>query len=746
MGKMEKKMGVYICTGCGIGDAIDIDPIKDLVDEEFNISICKEHPFLCGPEGVELIKKDIDNEGVNTIIICACSPRVNHDVFSFGPDKIVERVNLREHVAWSQEPKNEDTQMLAEDYVRMGCSKAKDMELPEPFKADQEYSKDILVVGGGLAGMTAALEVAKAGYKAIIVEKEDSLGGFLKKMKKRVAPPYEDLYDTGLEELVKQINDNPNIKVYTSATVEKTSGAPGLFSVKIKTNGTVAEEKVGAIIQATGWVPYDPKKLESLGYGKFKDVITNVELEEMASNGGIKRPSDGQPPKNVLFIQCAGQRDPEHLPYCSSVCCLVTLKQAAYIKEQDPEAVCYVLFKDMRTVGQAEEFYKKTQLAGNIFIRGTITQIGEEGGKLFVEAEDEFLGEKIRLEELDLVVLATGMIPSSQPEEPPKMKAPEGAEGADEEGMIEVPPDSGFYAKPALNLEYRQGPELPTLRYGFPDSHFICFPYETRRTGIYAAGCIRRPMETARVIDDATGAAMKAIQCVEMTEKGMAVHPRSGDLSYPEVNLQRCTQCKRCTEECPFGAINEDEKANPLFNPTRCRRCGTCMGACPERVISFKNYSVPMIGNMVNVISVPEEEEEKPRIIAFVCENDAYAAIDMAGIRRYKWSPYVRFIPLRCLGSLNLVWIADALSRGIDGILLLGCRYGDDYQCHFIKGSELASVRLSKISETLERLALEPERVKFEEVGISDYWRIPQIIEDFMKTIEEIGPNPYKGF
>lgn len=253
-------------------------------------------------------------------------------------------------------------------------------------------------------------------------------------------------------------------------------------------------------------------------------------------------------------------------------------------------------------------------------------------------------------------------------------------------------------------------------------------------------------METAKVVDDATGAAMKAIQCTEATAIGMAVHPRAGDMTYPEFNMQRCTQCKRCTEECPFGAINEDEKANPLPNPTRCRRCGVCMGACPERIISFKNYSVPMIGNMIKAIEVPEEDEEKPRVVALVCENDAYAALDMAGIRRLKISPYVRFIPVRCLGSVNLVWIADALSRGIDGILLMGCRYGDDYQCHFIKGSELANTRLTKVSETLDRLALESDRVRFVEVGIADYEKIPKIIDEFMETIEEVGPNPYKGW
>jgi quinone-modifying oxidoreductase, subunit QmoB len=143
---------------------------------------------------------------------------------------------------------------------------------------------------------------------------------------------------------------------------------------------------------------------------------------------------------------------------------------------------------------------------------------------------------------------------------------------------------------------------------------------------------------------------------------------------------------------------------------------------------------------------VPEEDEAKPRVIALICENDAYPALDMAGIKRYQWSPFVRFIPVRCLGSINLVWVADALSRGIDGIILFGCRHGDDYQCHFIKGSELANTRLSKVSETLDRLALESDRVKFIEVGITDYDKIPGIIGEFMETIESVGANPYKGW
>jgi quinone-modifying oxidoreductase, subunit QmoB len=239
---------------------------------------------------------------------------------------------------------------------------------------------------------------------------------------------------------------------------------------------------------------------------------------------------------------------------------------------------------------------------------------------------------------------------------------------------------------------------------------------------------------------------MKAIQSVEMAARGQAVHPRAGDLSYPIFQLQRCTQCKRCTEECPFGSLDEDEKGTPRLNVYRCRRCGICMGACPERIVSFKNYSVDLIASMIKAIEVPEEDEEKPRVLVLACENDAYPALDAVGQRRLQYDPSVRIIPVRCLGSVNIVWIADALSRGIDGILLLGCKLGDDYQCHFVKGSELAKKRLENVTETLQRLQLEPERLQLAEVSINEGANLPALINGFVEKMREIGPNPYKGF
>ena len=807
---MQKKVGVYICEGCGIGDVLDIDKLDKKAPPK--VKFRARHPIMCSPEGVELIKKDIENDGVNTVVVAACSRRVMQDVFTFGPEVIVERVNLREGVVWSHSPKesapsaegeegpavDEFMQEMAQDYLRMGLAEAEKMKLPGPV--EETIDRKILVLGGGITGLTAAVEVAKAGYEATVIEKTPTVGGFAAKLRKQTpwSSPYETPQTPVISEVIKTAEAHPKVTIRTETEVARIAGQPGLYDVTLKPAGTksvwdvmskeeeaailekLAEEgqdvsareptpdapatilkknpdaeRFGAVILATGWKPWEPSEttaeepagegqedqvtekeeaadageaghvppakpvsVDHLGLGKLPDVVTNVAFEEMAAQGKIARPSDGKPARSVAFLQCPGNGSDEDFPYASSIMSTVALKQAKYVREDNPEdGKAYIFYQHMRTAGQNEYFYKSIQQDDGIFLtKGDVIGVSQNGDGLIVEANDTLLGDNIKVK-ADMVVLGTGMVPTTRDE-------------------------------PVLNLAYRQGRGFLDLDLfeGYADSNFICFPYETRRTGIYVAGTVRRAQGIQECIEDATGAALKAIQCLESADRGMSVHPRWGDKTVPEFFFQRCTQCKRCTEECPFGALDDDERGTPLPNPMRCRRCGTCMGACPERIISFSSYSIDSIGSMVKAIEVPEEDDEKLRVLVLACENDAYPAFDLCAMNRMEYSSLVRIIPVRCLGSVNVVWIKDALSKGIDGVLLIGCKYGDDYQCHFIKGSELANVRMDKIGEALKSLALEKERVQQIQIAIDEYDQLPALIKKFMDTIEEVGPNPFKGF
>lgn len=763
---MAEKIGVYIDES-SVAPLLNAEELVAFVKEKCGgaCPIVKSHKRLSSADGVAMIKADVDAGEIDAVMICGTSPRVDWDVFTFGDKVLVDRVNLREFVTLAY--KNPDGSAVApgapvpmeldsmvHDYLRMGVVKLQKMNKPNPEVP--ETVKTVLVLGGGFTGLNAALSAAAAGASVIVVEKEGKLGGRAAGLYKTfpMSYPYLEASDTGIDRLIGLVEGNSKITVKLNTTLKQLAGAPAMYEAILTSGGKEETVPVGSVVLAAGWSPMATDALAPFGYGKLKNVVTAAEFEAMVKAGDIKRPSDGKAPTSVAFIvdvtklmeaatQAAvaeipaedakpaekkeGEEEaptftplttPKHLAYSSELTSLVALKQANYVREKLPDAVAMIVYDNMMVPGINERYYRAAQdNPGVMLTKGTVTGVTEEGTSLIVAAKDTLLGGEITLA-ADLVVLPTGLVPATA-------------------------------LDPTINLLYRQGPAFPDLNLfdGFADSNYICFPYETRRTGIYAAGCVRQPMTMAQAKEDAAGAALKAIQCIESASRGVAVHPRSGDLSYPVFNFVRCTQCKRCTEECPFGALDDDEKGTPKPNPTRCRRCGTCMGACPERVISFDNYNIDMIGSMIRECEIPPKiDEGGPRVFILACENDAYPALDMAALRGKKWSPYVRIIPVRCLGSVNAIWVADAMSKGVDGVMMLGCKYGDDYQCHFVKGSEICNRRKENIAESLKRLGVEPERVEQYQVAIDEYDKIPDMIDEFMDMVLKIGPNPFKGY
>lgn len=406
----------------------------------------------------------------------------------------------------------------------------------------------ILVVGGGFSGITAALEAAEVGYDVVLVERNPYLGGRVAQLNKyfpKLCPP-----TCGLEINFKRIRNNPKVKFYTMAEVEKVSGTPGNYDVTVKLNpryvnsncvacndcvaacpvtrdnefnfgmnktkaiyrphdmsfpmqyvidGNVCQKSqcgecekackysaidlgmapetinlsVGAIVWATGWKPYDAAKMDNLGFGKCKNVITNMMMERLASDSGptkgkILRPSDGKAPQKIAFVQCAGSRDENHLSYCSYICCLATLKQATYVSEQYPDAKMVVFYIDIRTPGRYENFYRKVAANKNIsFIKGKVAQVEEDPATndLIVTAEDTATGARVH-EKVDMVVLATGMQPTMAVVKPP----------------IDLPRN---------------------------ESGFVLADPEQ---GVLAAGCAKEPLDVVSCAESATGTALKAIQ------------------------------------------------------------------------------------------------------------------------------------------------------------------------------------------------------------------------------------------
>ncbi len=388
----EMKTAAYVCSGCGLGDKLDVAQLSKIAQKEGKMALVREHAFLCNEEGVQLIRDDIEKEAVTHICIAACSRRAKTEAFHF-PSVAMSRANLREGVIWvvaEGEQHDEVRQEMADDYVRMACAELKKMKLPEG-NPNLAHNKRVLVVGGGMSGLTAALEAAEAGYDVVIVEKEAQLGGWAAKLWKRVPfkQPYAEPQDTGVNDLVSKVSTHPRISIHLRSTVAETSGAPGRFSVQVLGTSGITTEEVGAIVQASGFTTYDLNKLPELGGGKTPNVIDQAGLEALArtANGAAIKRADGKIVTSVVFVQCAGQRDASgtHLPYCSGHCCATSVKQAMYFKDANPAGGHGGDVHRSALPGMGEDFYRSAQTEGRDLHQGPSLRGGSGGRGLYGE-------------------------------------------------------------------------------------------------------------------------------------------------------------------------------------------------------------------------------------------------------------------------------------------------------------------------------------------------------------------------
>ena len=468
------------------------------------------------------------------------------------------------------------------------------------------------------------------------------------------------------------------------------------------------EEKVetiaaGAVITATGWDPYELERLQAYGFGSHSNVISNLEMEHLLAldEPHFKRLAGFSPEdfRTVGFIQCAGSRDEKHLDYCSGVCCSATLKQITELRRRNPEITCYVYYMDIRTPGFDERTYRQVRDEGQVvFIRERPEHVDfdPENGQVVIESLDELLGKRVR-SKLDLLVLAGGMKPSK----------------------------NGLEAGKVLGL--------PTDNYGFFESHRQCYPAETQRTGLFAAGCAREPMNVSQSVESGVSAAMRAMPFVEGVLK---VKP-----TYPEFNEKKCDSCGRCVEECPFAVLTYDEKEIPVPDLARCRQCGNCMGICPKIAVNLRHSTIKQYASQVEALAessfLPKKE---PIVLAFLCENDAWLA-HCAAQRQGLAPPNVVALSVPCAGSVNNALIADALSAGIDGVYIGAC---PDGTCHYVRGNELIRKRRDDLADKLKSMSMEPERVAFEGLGPRDTARYAASLENYLSVLKEKGPNPFK--
>jgi heterodisulfide reductase subunit A len=545
----EIRIGVFVChCGSNIAGWVDVEKVEEEVGKLKNVAYVERNLYTCADDGLTAIRDAIKEHNLNRVIVSSCTPRTHAPLFKRNCERaglnqyLFEFVNIREQCSWVHMKDRDKATQKATDLIRMGVARA---ALLEPQSEEEvEVTPVGLILGAGVAGMTAALSLANQGFEVHLIEKQEKIGGMLNEL--NVLYPGMIDASEAIANLKKKIESNDKIHIHISSQMTALEGYIGNYEATVSTGDTDQRLKVGTIIVATGADVYEPKGL--YGYGELDNVVTQMEFEGLLKNKKITNVKD------VVMIQCVGSRG-QDLTYCSKICCSDAVKNAILIKEANPDAKVSILHNGLRVYGvEYEELYRNAQKIGIRFKKYSPEKRPEvvKGEPLTVKLTHELLGKEVEYR-ADYVVLSTPLIQTK------------GAEPLSK--MLKVPLGQDKF---------------------FLEAHVKLRPIDFATDGIFLCGTAHAPADIAESAAQAYGAASRA-----------AIPMRNGVIRAEAItsmiDKDKCTQCTTCEYVCPYGAIRQVElekgETEMQVIAASCKGCGACASICPEKAITMRHYT-----------------------------------------------------------------------------------------------------------------------------------------------------------